>query len=126
VYTFTLNGKAKLPEFPVPAPKPLVSGVSSQVKSTADIQHGTKLYLNYCYMCHGIPASSTGGRIPNLGYSPKDVIQNLAAYVLEGALMNRGMPNFKSRLSEADVEKIKAFIQVSADQAKQKMTNPTK
>jgi len=126
VYTFKLNGKAKLPEFHTPAPKTLITGISYKAESTADIQHGTKLYLNYCYMCHGIPASSKGGRVPNLGYSHKDVIQNLNVYVLEEALAKRGMPNFKGRLSEEDVEKIKAFIQVSADQAKQKIASPAK
>ncbi len=126
VYTFKLNGKAKLPDFPKPAPRTLVSGVSYKINNAADVQYGVKLFLNYCVVCHGMPASNTGGRIPNLGYSHKDVIQNLNSYVLEGALAKRGMPNFKSRLSEADVEKIKAFIQVSADQAKQKMAQPAK
>ncbi len=126
VYTFKLSGKTKLPEFSALTPKVLVSGVSYKVEGIKDIQYGTKLYLNYCYMCHGIPASSRGGRVPNLGYVHKDVLQNLNLYVLEGALTKRGMPNFKGRLSEADVEKIKAFIQVSTDQAKQKMVQPAK
>jgi mono/diheme cytochrome c family protein len=120
VYTFKLNGKAKLPDFPKPAPKTLLSGVSFQIKGRSDVQYGAKLYLNNCIICHGMPASNEGGRIPNLGYSRKDIIQNLYAYFLEGALAKRGMPNFKGRLSEEDVEKIKAFIQITSDQAKPK------
>lgn len=126
VYTFKLNGKAKLPDFPKPAPKTLVSGVSYKIKDAKDVQYGAKLFINYCFICHGIPASNTGGRIPNLGYSHQDVIQNLNVYVLEGALTKRGMPNFKGRLSEDDVEKIKAFIQITTDQTKAAMEKAKK
>ncbi len=126
VYTFKLNGKAKLPDFPKPAPKTLVSGVSYKIKDATDVQYGAKLYLNYCIICHGMPASNEGGRIPNLGYSHKDVIQNLNVYVLEGALSKRGMPNFKSRLTEEDVEKIKAFIQITTDQTAAKIEKAKK
>jgi len=120
VYTFKLNGNVAMPKFPTPAPKTLVSGVTYKIESAADVQYGAKLFLNNCVICHGMPASGTGGRIPNLGYSYKDVIQNLNLYVLEGALLKRGMPSFKGRINGSDVEKIKAFIQVSADQAKKK------
>ena len=118
VYTFKLNGKAAMPKFAPTLPKTLVSGVTYKITGEADVQMGAKLFMNYCNLCHGYPASSTGGRIPNLAYSHKDVLQNLGAYVLEGALLKKGMPSFKNRLSESDVEKIKAFIQISADGAK--------
>ncbi|OYU93591.1 MAG: PQQ-dependent dehydrogenase, methanol/ethanol family [Bacteroidetes bacterium B1(2017)] len=126
VYTFKLNGKAKLPDFPKPVAKNLLSGVSYKFKDATDVQYGAKLYTNYCALCHGGPASSEGGRIPNLGYSHKDIIQNLNVFVLEGALAKRGMPNFKGRLSEEDVEKIKAYIQITTDQRKAVMEKAKK
>ncbi|MFD2200414.1 hypothetical protein [Shivajiella indica] len=45
------------------------------------------------------------------------MIQNLEAYVLNRALASRGMPDFSGRLTQSDVEKIKAFIQISVDAA---------
>jgi quinohemoprotein ethanol dehydrogenase len=88
----------------------LLSGVTHNV-SAEGIQQGFKLYFNNCFVCHGMPAAESGGAFPNLGYSHVDVIQNLSAFVLEGAAQKQGMPNFKGRLKEDDVEKIKAFIQ---------------
>lgn len=113
VYTFKIGGKSKMPEFPK-RKQVLVEGVTHNV-SPEGIQQGFKLYMNNCFVCHGMAAAESGGSIPNLGYSHKDVIQNLNVYVLEGASQKQGMPNFKGKLKEDEVEKIKAFIQNMAD-----------
>jgi hypothetical protein len=55
------------------------------------------------------------GSIPNLGYSRIEVIQQLEAYVLNRALAGKGMPDFSGRLIVRDVEKLKAFIQITVD-----------
>ncbi len=52
--------------------------------------------------------------MPNLGYSSQAVIANLDKYMF-GALAKNGMPDFTGKLQPADVEKIKAFIQGTAD-----------
>jgi quinohemoprotein ethanol dehydrogenase len=108
-----------LPEFPKKKLNPKLSGVTYQIESEADVMLGAKHFLNYCMACHGYPAAGQGGRIPNLGYSPTEVIQNLGAYVLNRALASKGMPDFTGRLTESDVEKIKAFIQITADTSPQ-------
>jgi quinohemoprotein ethanol dehydrogenase len=115
VYTFKIGGKEKMPDFPKRPEQVLVSGVTTKVDA-AGIQQGMKLFMNNCFVCHSMPAVEKGGAFPNLGYSHKDVIQNLEVYVLEGAALKQGMPNFKGRLVQDDVEKIKAFIQSMADQ----------
>ncbi|TVP51967.1 MAG: PQQ-dependent dehydrogenase, methanol/ethanol family [Mongoliibacter sp.] len=115
VYTFKLDGKESMPEFPEKVQNPKLSGVSYQIESQEDVMLGAKFYLNYCYICHGNPGERPGGVIPNLGYSRTEVIQNLEAYVLNRALANKGMPDFTGRLTTEDVDKIKAFIQISVD-----------
>jgi len=104
-----------LPKFPEKISNPKLSGVNYQIESEADVMLGAKLYLNYCFICHSSPGDGQGGRIPNLGYSRTEVIQNLEAYVLNKALASKGMPDFTGRLTESDVEKIKAFIQITVD-----------
>jgi PQQ-dependent dehydrogenase (methanol/ethanol family) len=115
VYTFKLGGKEQLPEFPEKISNPKLSGVKFNIESKDDVIDGAKLFLNYCAVCHGYPASGQGGVMPNLGYSRTEVIQNLEAYVLNRALASKGMPDFTGRLTSGDVEKIKAFIQITAD-----------
>jgi mono/diheme cytochrome c family protein len=76
---------------------------------------GTALYVSSCAFCHGVPGVDRGGNIPNLGYSAQSTIANLDKFVLGGALASKGMPDFTGKLTPADVEKIKAFIQGTAD-----------
>jgi len=112
IYTFSLDGKTPLPELEIPEPKPIVSGIAYNPQ---DIGPGTKLYISHCLMCHGIPAVSNGGNIPNLGFSDRNKIENLKNIVLTDALKELGMPNFTGKLTEDDVTKIQAFIQGTAD-----------
>jgi quinohemoprotein ethanol dehydrogenase len=42
-------------------------------------------------------------------------IENLDKFIFKGPAMERGMPDFTGKLSADDVEKIKAFIQGTAD-----------
>jgi len=117
VYTFAIGGKAKRPDFVEYRLGQMLKGVSYDPK---DVQAGTALYVQNCAFCHGVPAVDRGGNIPNLGYSSPVVISNLKDTVLTGALVSRGMPNFQGKLSESDVEKIKAFIQGTADAVRPK------
>jgi quinohemoprotein ethanol dehydrogenase len=117
VYTFALGAKAKMPEFVEYRLGQMLKGVAYDPK---DVPAGTALYVQNCAFCHGVPAVDRGGNIPNLGYSAPGVISNLKEIVLSGALSSRGMPNFQGKLSEAEVEKIKAFIQGTADAVRPK------
>jgi quinohemoprotein ethanol dehydrogenase len=112
VYTFALGGTAKLPKFVDYQVGNLLAGVKY---NPADVPVGTALYVSNCAFCHGVPGVDKGGNIPNLGYQPTRVIENLDKYVFKGPMMDLGMPDFTGKLSQADVEKIKAFIQGTAD-----------
>ncbi|CUR47788.1 PQQ-dependent dehydrogenase, methanol/ethanol family [Alloalcanivorax xenomutans] len=112
VYTFKLNGKAKMPEFTQHQLGNLLTGVKYD---PALVEEGTYLYVSNCVFCHGVPGVDKGGNIPNLGYVDKSFIENLDKFVFNGPFVSRGMPDFTGKLSAEDVEKIKAFIQGTAD-----------
>lgn len=112
VYTFALGGTAKAPDFVKYRLGELVQGVPYD---KSHYQEGTALYVSNCVFCHGVPGVDRGGNVPNLGYSAPSVIAELDKYVLSGTLAQKGMPNFSGKLQPADVEKIKAFIQGTAD-----------
>ena len=112
VYTFAVGGKAPMPEFVKYRMDELVAGVKYD---PAQVPAGTALYVSNCVFCHGVPGVDRGGNIPNLGYMNPAFIENLDKFVFKGPAMNRGMPDFTGKLSADDVEKIKAFIQGTAD-----------
>ncbi len=117
VYTFALDGSAPLPEARPYALGELISGVKYD---PAHIPEGTKLYVSHCVFCHGVPGVDKGGNIPNLGYVPSRDIENLSDFVYKGPYLKKGMPDFTGKLSLDDVEKIKAFIQGTADAVRPK------
>ncbi len=112
VYTFALGGQAKKPAFVEYQRKTLLSGVKYKPQ---DVPAGQDLYVSHCVFCHGVPGVDKGGNIPNLGYSAPAVIENLDQFVFKGPMMPLGMPDFTGRLTPEEVEKIKAFIQGTAD-----------
>jgi quinohemoprotein ethanol dehydrogenase len=111
VYTFVLGGKAPLPEF-TKYQLTLLSGVKYDPN---DVGAGTALYVSNCVFCHGVPGVDKGGNLPNLGYVDKDIIEHLDKFVFNGPFSANGMPDFSGKLSAGDVDKIKAFIQGTAD-----------
>jgi quinohemoprotein ethanol dehydrogenase len=112
VYTFAVGGKAPMPEFVKYRMDKLVDGVKYD---PAQVKAGTALYVSNCVFCHGVPGVDRGGNIPNLGYIGASYIEHLDKFVFKGPAMSRGMPDFTGKLSVDDVEKIKAFIQGTAD-----------
>ncbi|MEZ5645737.1 MAG: PQQ-dependent dehydrogenase, methanol/ethanol family [Burkholderiaceae bacterium] len=112
VYTFALGGKAKAPAFVDYQLGKLLAGVPYDPKH---VPEGTALYVSNCVFCHGVPGVDRGGNIPNLGYMDAKIIADLDKFVFKGPAMARGMPDFTGKLKPDDVEKIKAFIQGTAD-----------
>jgi quinohemoprotein ethanol dehydrogenase len=112
VYTFAVGGKSQMPAFVNYKQGALVSGVPYKAE---DVPLGTALYMSNCIFCHGFPGVDRGGNLPNLGYADRAYIENLDKFVFKGPAMARGMPDFTGKLSADDVEKIKAFIQGTAD-----------
>lgn len=118
IYTFAIGGDGTLPAFEPNDPGTLLAGVEYDPNG---IGLGFKLYINNCLFCHGVPAVNNGGAIKNLGYSDPEVIGNLSGILIDGPYESLGMPNFKGKLSEEEIEKIKAFIQGTADQVRAAM-----
>jgi quinohemoprotein ethanol dehydrogenase len=56
-----------------------------------------------------------GGNIPNLAYMKPDFIEHLDKAVFNGPASQLGMPDFTGKLTPDDIEKIKAYIQGTAD-----------
>src|SRR5256885_7125133 len=117
VYTFALDGKAEAPAFVAYQQGKLLQGVPYDKSLVAE---GTALYVSNCAFCHGVPGVDRGGNLPNLGYLDPAYIEHLAKFIFKGPAMSRGMPDFTGKLSMEDVEKIKAFIQGTADAVRPK------
>lgn len=112
VYTFAVDGKAPLPSFVKYQTEGLLAGVKYDPK---DVPDGTAIYVAACATCHGVPGVDKGGNVRNLGYVSPETITNLRDFVFKGPFRDQGMPDFSGKLTEADVVKIQAFIQGTAD-----------
>ncbi len=112
VYTFAVGGQAKPPAFVAYQLGKLVEGVKYDPQH---VPEGTALYVSNCVFCHGVPGVDRGGNIPNLGYMDAAYIENLDRFVYKGPATARGMPDFTGKLTPDEVQKIKAFIQGTAD-----------
>ena len=112
VYTFALGGKAPLPAFVKYQTEGLLKGVTYDPK---DVPEGTAIYVAACAQCHGVPGVDMGGNVRNLGYVSTETVANLKDFVFKGPFREQGMPDFTGKLTEADVVKIQAFIQGTAD-----------
>ncbi|WP_031337295.1 PQQ-dependent dehydrogenase, methanol/ethanol family [Rhodopseudomonas sp. B29] len=112
VYTFAVGGKAPMPEFAKYQMGNLLTGVQYDPK---DVPEGTAIYVAACATCHGVPGVDRGGNVKNLGYTRPENIVHLKDIVFKGPFREKGMPDFTGKLTDADVVKIQAFIQGTAD-----------
>jgi quinohemoprotein ethanol dehydrogenase len=112
VYTFAIDGNAPAPTFVKYQTEGLLAGVKYDPK---DVEEGTAIYVTACAQCHGVPGVHNGGNVRNLGYVPKETIENLKDFVFKGPFMDRGMPDFTGKLKDEDIPKLQAFIQGTAD-----------
>jgi mono/diheme cytochrome c family protein len=108
--TFKLGATASLPPLAaVPAiPKPPAVDPPVEVVETGEL-----LYLRNCVVCHGAGVVS-GGVLPDLRHSGREVFAAYQDIVLRGAKEGQGMPRFDDRLQAEDVEAIKTFILTKA------------
>ncbi len=112
VYTYMLGGTAKAPDFVAYQQGALLQGVKYNPEH---YKEGTLLYVSNCVFCHGVPGVDRGGNVKNLGYSAPEVISNMDKWLFKGPDTVNGMPDFTGKLTGEQVEKIKAFIQGTAD-----------
>jgi quinohemoprotein ethanol dehydrogenase len=101
-----LGGTLRLPE-PGSRPEP-VAPIEARVEP-ARVERGERLYFRHCGACHG-PSAVGGGFIPDLRRSAPAVYDALAAIVLEGGRLDRGMPGFGGVLGPEDVADLRAYL----------------
>ena len=113
ILAYKIGGDAELPPRPAlpdaPPPPPVFG-------SEALIGAGSSLFNRNCALCHGFAAIS-GGALPDVRRSA--FISNQEAFdsvVLEGALLDKGMPSWAQVVSGEDSEAIRAFIVFMANQ----------
>lgn len=107
ILTFALGANATLTVPPfghTELPKPAISLNASP----ETVKEGSKLYGSNCQYCHGKDA--VAGPLPDLRYATKEVHDQFAAIVLEGARAPLGMPSFKELLKADQVTAIQAYI----------------
>ncbi len=109
---FSLDGKAVLPPMPAPAfAKPLNAPEFTVYPELAE--RGSHVWSQSCGMCHG-PAGTAGGYAPDLRASPVLLDEKaLHAIVFDGALRERGMPQFKN-INKEDLEAVRHYIRREA------------
>ena len=112
--TFSLDGKADMPDQPEPFfPQPIKT-TNFDVDIEKATQGATLYYSNNCSACHG-GSGISGGMAPDLRAS--GVPLNLVAFsqvVRDGILLDKGMPQYKN-LSEEDLVGLMHFIRYLAD-----------
>ena len=97
--TFAIGGTASLPARPRPR---TVTAIANNA-TPQQIAAGAKLYATYCVRCHG------GATIlPDLRRSTPAVLAGLEK-ILDGALVERGMPRF-GELDKPAIAELRAYL----------------
>ena len=107
VYTFAIGTKEPLPDYENLGRTEMVN--MEYKANEEEWNEGRLLYDRHCVMCHGF-VGMNGGSIPNLAYTTEARLNILDGILLQGAYVEKGMPNFSDRLSEEDVQLIKNYI----------------
>jgi len=109
VMVFKLGANDVLPEIPKSEVASLVVPAMLDVSEDV-IKAGAYAYANYCLVCHGSHAFSSG-LVPNLRYSP--ITPSADAWrsiVQDGAKVKLGMPRFGQALDTETIEAIRAYV----------------
>lgn len=81
-----------------------------------DVRAGALVYMEYCSVCHGSLAVSSGV-LPDLRKMSTGVRSQFKEVVLEGQREVLGMPNFSDLLSENDVDQLYQYLLYRAQQS---------
>jgi quinohemoprotein ethanol dehydrogenase len=114
---YKLGGTDTLPETP-PLVRPPMNPPPMTDALQAMVPQGAPLYDTFCGSCHGAGVVGVG-LPPDLRRTPYlNVPEAFSQVVREGALHANGMAGFDSVMSEDDVQAIRAFIIMRANQDK--------
>jgi quinohemoprotein ethanol dehydrogenase len=97
--TFAIGGTASLPSRPRPR---TVTAIPSNA-TPQQIAAGSKLFATYCVRCHG-----EGTILPDVRRSTPAVLNGLDR-ILDGALVERGMPRF-GELDKPAIAELRAYL----------------
>jgi quinohemoprotein ethanol dehydrogenase len=112
--TFALDGKARLPPPAAPSFAKPLAAPEFKIDSSL-VEAGSHEYVR-CLLCHGT-AVVAGGNAPDLRASPVVLsAAGFAAIVRDGALVNRGMPQF-AELSDAQLDSLRHYVRAKARQS---------
>ena len=100
------GGEVPLPE-KVRARDPRPAG-PQVVALGEEAARGKATYIAHCGGCHGWFGQT--GLLPDLRRTNDAILENLEAIVFDGALVQRGMPSFKEKLSTSDLLDLKAYL----------------
>ena len=104
--SFRLGARGPAIERDEPRTLPRLTQVAFEA-SAEQILAGRGTFQRYCRTCHG---SNGGGGIKDLRYSSPRTYDFYRQILLEGARVDRGMPSFAGRLSEQQVDDLRAFV----------------
>jgi quinohemoprotein ethanol dehydrogenase len=105
------DGKGKVLTFALTSGElPEKKAVMDLIYAPGDVKDGERLYHKYCVMCHGGSAIAMAN-MPDLRRSAPEKMEAFDAIVRGGALQGNGMPAFGDYLSEAEVGKIKLYVE---------------
>jgi mono/diheme cytochrome c family protein len=114
---FKLNGGASLPPAP-PPPPPLVLNPPPSTASKEAIAAGQQAFADHCATCHEASYANRGA-FPDLRYSPAiNAAEVLHTIVIDGAMQSGGMASFRGKVSDEELENIRAYLIERANQAK--------
>jgi len=118
VLTFKIGAEATLPD--VPVADVYVPEIPKVTASEAVIKTGAVAYANGCGVCHGDQAYSST-LTPNLRFSAITTdAEAWKSVVLEGALIENGMPNFGGILDADTAEAIRHYVIAEANSDRDK------
>lgn len=107
IYTFKIGGKLALPSA---TPKNTQQLINPELKvDNSKVAIGEELYYKFCATCH-VVAENGGGVAPDLAYSQFLGTETFEKVVLEGGLLQNGMPKFDTRLTKEEVRNLQYFI----------------
>jgi quinohemoprotein ethanol dehydrogenase len=93
---------------------PAPQTVLDRITAPGEVYDGERLYHKYCVACHGGAAVAMVG-MKDLRKSSPETRAAFSDIVLKGALRGNGMPDFAAYLSEADVAKIRTYLDHRAE-----------
>lgn len=104
---FKLGGASQLPELPIR--DQTIEAIEIPPLVEQKVKAGARIFMQYCSLCHGSSAISSGV-IPDLRRMSSEVRKQFVPIVLEGQREVLGMPNFSDLLSEEDVKMVYQYI----------------